>query len=228
MRYSSKEIKRALLKYDTKEFIVEIDQNLELKIVGSVDAYALLDRLIEKEENCHNVTRFPYWAEVWPASLGMSKWFKEHNLAPCQALELGCGLGLVGITLTRLGWIVQATDYVEDALIFSAYNAERNGIVLNYNVSYLDWRHPVGSSYDCLIGSDIAYERNNHPYLNKVLSSLLKPGGRFYLSDPQRPVVRSFISGLKDRGYAHQQDGLSVRWQKLEHHIDIHTFEKPF
>ena len=49
MRYSSKEIKRALLKYDTKEFIVEIDQNLELKIVGSVDAYALLDRLIEKE-----------------------------------------------------------------------------------------------------------------------------------------------------------------------------------
>lgn len=82
------------------------------------DAYSLLDRMIEQEGRLHRVERFPYWAELWPASLALSRWFCQVDDLPRvdRALELGCGIGLVGITLAHLGWNVEATDFVEDAL----------------------------------------------------------------------------------------------------------------
>ncbi len=224
-RYSPRQLKRTLGKYDTRETTVAVGTGLELTIVETVDAYALLDRLLDREPDSH--PRFPYWAEVWPAALGLSRWLFERRLPAVDAVELGCGLGLVGITLARLGWRVEATDYVEDALIFTTHNAVRNRAGPGHQVAYLDWRHPVGKPRECLVASDIAYEPRDHPNLNRLLKSLLKPGGRLYLSDPRRPVAANFISGLRDRGFDHSRETVAVRWRGQEQGIDIHVLTSP-
>ena len=79
---------------------------------------------------------------------------------------------------------------MEDALVFATYNAQKNRLSDRHRVAYLDWSNPVGKACDCLIASDVVYEKKNHVYLNRVLRALLKPGGRFYLSDPQRRSAR--------------------------------------
>ena len=229
-RYSSRQITRTLKKYDTTEVEVVLDEDLRLSMVETADAYALLDRLIEREEaegGRHRVTRFPYWAEIWPSALALSRWFTTSAQAPDRALELGCGLGLVGVTLARLGWTVDATDYVEDALVFAAHNAERNGAGSRHTVSYLDWSHPVGKPCPVLVGSDVAYEETLHPYLQRTVRALLAPGGRLILSDPGRPAARPFIKALVRAGYDHRQEPVEVRWNSLDHHVDIHTFIRP-
>lgn len=228
-RYSPRQVARTLAKYDTKEVEVVVDDDLRLRMLETADAYALLDRLIEQEEaGTARVTRFPYWAEIWPASLGLARWFAgPAGPPPGVALELGCGLGLVGVALARLGWQVEATDYVEDALVFTTHNARRNGISGRHQVAYLDWSHPVGGPFPVLVGSDVAYEKTLHPYLQRTVRALLAPRGQLILSDPGRPAAQPLFASLEGAGFVHRRDTVEVAWQSLRHNVDIHTFLRP-
>jgi predicted nicotinamide N-methyase len=230
--YTRGQISRTLKKHDTKETKVEVSETLQLSMVQSADTYALLDRLIEQEQEGRKVTRFPYWAEIWPSSLALSRWFAATSpnvISPTmgRALELGCGLGLVGVAMARMGWHVEATDFVEDALMFAVHNAERNGACSRHTVSYLDWAHPVGASHSLLVGSDVAYEKSLHPFLLRTLRALLEPGGQLILSDPGRPATRPFLEALEQEGYTRRQDQIEVRWNALDHRVDIHSFIRP-
>ncbi len=221
-------MRRILSKYDLNQMEVDIASGWTLNMVGVTDPYDLLDQMIE-QDRLHRDERFPYWAEVWPASLGLSRWFCRGDFEPpsLRAVELGCGLGLLGITLARLGWRIKATDFVEDALVFTSFNARNNQVGGRHQVGYLDWRHPVGNPSDCLVAADVVYEKKNHPYLERVLRQLLLPGGRFYLSDPQRSSARPFCEALEEQGYEHLVESHPTCWKALEHKIDIHTFTKP-
>ena len=230
-RYSDQQIKKTLLKYDTQESWVDLSgRGGRVCIVETEDAFALLDRLIEQEHSQPlRRPRFPYWAEIWPASLGLSRFFIETETPEPDAIvkELGCGLGLVGIALAKVGRRVEATDFVEDALVFSSHNAARNGISSLHRVSYLDWSHPVGRATDCMVGADIAYEQRNHPYLLRVIRKLLLPGGYLYLGDPGRPAAQPLIAALRQQGFTHRSTTLPVTWKSLDHKVDIHALRKP-
>lgn len=228
-RYSARQIERTLAKYETDEVEVVVSDALRMQMLETSDAYALLDRLIEREAAGRSrVTRFPYWAEIWPAALGLARWFaSSQDAARGAARELGCGVGLVGIALARLGWQVEATDYVEDALVFANHNARRNGVDGRHRVSYLDWSHPVGRPCEWLVGSDVAYEKSLHPYLLRTVRALLAPGGHLVLSDPGRPAAQPLFTAIAGAGYAHRRGVVDVRWKSLTHAVDIHTFERP-
>lgn len=228
--YTNRQLRRALAKFSTKETEVDLGAQQVLRITEVEDGYALLDRMIAQEEQGGaRSERFPYWAELWPSSVCLARWFCEQELeAPAGGVrELGCGLGLVGVALARLGWRVEATDFVETALVFATHNARANQAETHHGTAYLDWRHPTGLPVSCLVASDVVYEKQNHPYLCKVLHHLLLPGGRFFLADPQRPAARRFVAILEQQGYTHQVETRPVRWKSLEHQVDIHTFIKP-
>jgi len=228
--YSRSRISRTIRKYTVIEQAVAVVPEHTLRIVAVEDAYSLLDHMIEQEARSgRRVERFPYWAEVWPAALALACWLctSERAPRPGTALELGCGLGVVGIVMARLGWTVEATDFVEDALIFTARNASLNGALPRHRVGYLDWRNPLGDAAPCIDWADVLYERKNHPYLARVLRNLLLPGGWFYASDPARPPARDFVRLLRDQGYEHSSERMQVRWRSTVHSVDIHRFHRP-
>jgi predicted nicotinamide N-methyase len=225
-RYSARQVERTLAKYDSVDAEIDVTPDLRLSVVQSQDAYALLDRMLESDPAGERA-RFPYWAEIWPSWVGRARGFAQQGGVSGRARELGCGVGVAGVALAALGWNVEATDYVEDALVFAAHNAARNGVGHRHTVGYLDWSHPVGKPLSLLVGSDLAYEKANHPYLNRVLRALLLPGGRFVLSDPARPTARPFVEGLVRSGYGHERDQVGVEWDGMQHRIDIHTFTRP-
>jgi len=228
--YTNRQLRRILARFSTRETEVVLEEGRALRMTEVVDAYALLDRMIAQEARLGpRPERFPYWAELWPSSVGLARWFWEQRPgAPSEgARELGCGVGLVGVALAMLGWQVEATDYVETALAFASFNARANGVGENHGIAYLDWREPAGPPVACMVASDVVYEAQNHPFLCKVLHHLLLPGGSFFLADPQRPAARRFVAILEQQGYGHQVETLPVQWKALEHRVDIHTFTKP-
>jgi predicted nicotinamide N-methyase len=227
-QYNNRQVRRTLRKYDLVPYEVLVG-NKSLIFDGVRDAYALLDRMVAQEEKRVRAERFPYWAEIWPASIGLARWIDQVEGAENwdDALEFGCGLGLAGITLARRGGRVIATDFVEDALVLAQHNARKNGAMDRHRTAYLDWRHPVGDRVDHILASDVAYEKKNHSYLLRSIEMLLNPGGYFYLSDPRRPMCRLLVDMLINRGYQHRQEQIRVSWKKLEHSIDIHCLRRP-
>ena len=76
------------------------------------------------------------------------------------ALELGCGLGLVGLVAAGLGWRVVVSDYDEDALAFALENARRAGVVVETRV--VDWRRSYPElRVGRILGADVLYEARN-------------------------------------------------------------------
>lgn len=227
--YGDRQIRRTLSKYDTRQVSRSLASDCELQMTAVRDVDALVDRMIEREGRLQRVDRFPYWAELWPTAWAMAQWFcrAAEPIPKGWTCELGCGLGLVGIALAKLGWRVEATDFVEDALIFAAYNARRNRVGHTHRVAYLDWRNPVGTPRECLVGSDIIYEKKNHRYLERVLRERLLPGGRFYLGDPQRKDAPAFAARLVAQGYSQRREMRVETWNSIEYRVAIYVFTKP-
>ena len=227
-RFSEKQIARTLSKYTTVENVWSMAEGVELKIQEVADSYALLERMVEQEGRMVRVERFPYWAEIWPSSLALARWLcqRRPEIARGWTRELGCGLGVVGIALAALGWKVEATDYVEDALVFASQNARLNRVGDRHRVAYLDWSNPVGKPCDCIVASDVVYEKKNHVYLNRVLRTLLQPGGRFYLSDPQRRPAQRFVDMLLKQRYQHTVEAVQQRLGSIDYRVNIHEFIK--
>lgn len=227
--YGDRQIRRTLSKYNTRQVRCPLATGCDLQLMEVGDVDALFDQLIEREGRLQGVDRFPYWAELWPTALAMAQWFcrAEEPIPAGWACELGCGLGLVGIALAQLGWRVEATDFVEDALIFAAHNARRNQVGHNHRVAYLDWRNPVGTPRTCLVGADITYEKKNHRYLERILRELLLPGGRFYLGDPQREDTAAFVARLVAQGYSLRRETRVEVWNFVEYEVSIYVFTKP-
>ena len=171
--------------------------------------------------------RFPYWAEVWPSSIALAQWFSTRKIESSPVLELGCGLGLLGISLAGMGWRVQATDFIEDALIFAHHNASTNRVSGRHRVGYLDWRHPIGEPFDLIVAADILYEKKSHSILARLLRHLLAPGGQLFVSDPNRPSAVDFVGLLKAKGYQHQSESLAANWLSSQQQVNIHLFKKP-
>ena len=130
------------------------------------DVDTLLDRLPKIQFRPDE--RLPYWADLWPSSLALANYlWKAVDLQGLQVLELGCGLGLVGIVASSKGGVVTFTDYEADALAFTRYNAYRNGC-RQALVRHLDWHAPtLNQTYALIMASDVLYERANfHPLLH--------------------------------------------------------------
>ncbi len=223
--YGDRQIRRTLSKYNTRAVRHTLAAGRDLHLIEVSDVDALVDRMIEREGRLQRVERFPYWAELWPTALAMARWFchAKEPIPSGWTCELGCGLGLLGIALVKLGWCVEATDFVEDALIFAAHNARINRVQHNHRVAYLDWRNPGGAPCECLVGSDIIYEKKNHRYLERILHKLLLPGGRFYLGDPQRKDADDFVARLVAQGYSRRRE----THVETCHSVTIHVFTKP-
>jgi len=153
------------------------------------------------EEDFARDERLPYWADIWPSARVLAVRLLEEKGAGRSLIELGCGAGLVSAAAAIAGFSVTATDYYEDALRFARVNANRNA-GRDVATRLLDWRDvpsDVGR-FDCVVASDVLYERSYGPLVAELVARLIGPDGFALIADPGRVGRDDFLGTLEPLG----------------------------
>ena len=218
----TEDILRVLQRYDTTEVNL-VCGSCGVRLTKIADLEALL-------EDVDPVTfaddeRLPYWAELWPSSVALACYVaQDDDLAGRQVLELGCGLGLVGVVAAMHGAHVLCTDYEADALAFARYNARRN-TCRAVDFRLVDWRRPaLRRQYDLILASDVIYEARNFDPLVALLQRHLARGGRALFAEPGRTNAVPFFALLRQRGFVYRTEAVPVEWDG-SHQIHISTIQ---
>ncbi len=141
---------------------------------------------------------FPYWAQIWPAALGLCEFLADHlpYIQDKKIVELGAGLALPSLFASRYAKEVVASDFNPDAVTLMQRSAIRNGIK-NIHCRLLDWNHlPPSLAADTLLMSDVNYDPVAFETLYAVLKQFLATKAVIILSTPQRLMAKPFIERL--------------------------------
>lgn len=159
-----------------------------------------MDDLLETHAD-PQAERMPYWAEVWPAAVGLARLLmRGPPLDGRRVLDLGCGIGLAGIAAGKRGAAaVVFADREPAALQFARFNAEHNGIPADrVQTQLLDWfQATAAGTFDLLLLADVAYEARNHEPLLRHVRQCLAAGGKALLGDPYREQVDPFVTRVQ-------------------------------
>jgi EEF1A lysine methyltransferase 3 len=130
-----------------------------------------------------DVTQAPFWAKLWEASFVLAYFLGKQPVNPnCHMLEIGAGIGTVGIYAALCGHRITITDINEDALMFARANALLNGLT-DLDIRRLDWSDPGETRlYDVVVGSEVVYDRRSYPLLVNFLERVLTPDGVIFLA----------------------------------------------
>ncbi len=165
------------------------------------------DDLFNKDE------RLPYWAELWPSAFTLADYILSHprDVRGKRVLELGCGLGLTGMAVSRCAPAeFIATDYEADALKLAARNFAENKLP-QPQWREMDWRHPdLEGPFDLLVASDVAYEQRFFDPLIQLFRKYLTRQGMVLLAEPNRGVARGFFGKLALSGFAFDREDFPV------------------
>jgi len=137
--------------------------------------------------------RLPYWADLWPSAQILAEEVRTMRLAGQRVLELGCGMGLVAIAATMAGATVTATDYYEDALLFTRLNAaEATGQTVATRM--IDWSKMPDDlgRFDVVLASDVLYEPRYAAMVAQSIAATLARGGEAIVADPGRIALPNF------------------------------------
>jgi predicted nicotinamide N-methyase len=158
------------------------------------------DALISEEDMVRD-DRLPYWADIWPSSRILARALAREAGTGRTLLELGAGLGLVTIGAMRAGYDVLASDYYDDALLFTRANGWRT-LKREPRTRMIDWRDlPLDLGVaDRVVAADVLYEDRYPPLVANVLARALAPTGVATIADPGRPMVQQFFELLPSLG----------------------------
>ncbi len=175
--------------------------NTPYRIAALKDAADLLD-LPEFEERFIKKDIAPYGLELWPAAIMLAEYFAKGEQGEGRsALELGCGLGLVGVVASKSGWRVTVTDNDEDALRFARNTAALNDASIE-EYTILDWNHPPADKrFARIFAADVLYQLVDHVPFLRCLDALLAEGGQALIADPNRGVADRFPQFATDNGF---------------------------
>lgn len=164
----------------------------------------LLEALADKPADHPDVVdeRLPYWAELWPSARALAEQILTADSLPQGPwLELGCGPGLPGLAASRRGIDGIWSDYIREALDLARWNATTEGIS-SPQTRLLDWRNPLDSlRVPWILAADVAYEERNFLPLLTCFASLLTSDGEVWLSEPGRPVAKTFFDMLSTENW---------------------------
>ncbi len=151
--------------------------------------------------------RLPYWADLWPSARILADEVALMRLAGQRVLELGCGLGVVAIGAAMAGADVTATDYYDDALLFTALNvAEATGKTIATRM--VDWSAMPADlgKFDVVLASDVMYEPRYAAMVAGAIAATLVRGGEAIVADPGRIAMPDFREELTSRGLSSEGD----------------------
>ena len=187
--------------YETRIIHVTVG-NQTFELLCPSDADALLDRF-GVAQRYETDAYLPYWAQLWPCGLMLADKLMEWGPpsgSPPKALEIGCGLGVVTLSLAHLGYSVWSSDYEADALEFLRNNLHRNSLPCAELV-VIDWRERYQElSFDRIFASDILYETRYLRPVAEFVHNHLNPQGLAFIADSNRTIADDFETVAKHSG----------------------------
>ena len=161
-----------------------------------------LDKFVDQGDIFHD---FPLWSKIWEASIILSDYLAGIPAdSEKRFLEIGCGMGVVGIIASAFGHRVIMTEYNPDALNFARANAHANLSAddAGLEITELDWSKPrLGGLFDYIIGSEVIYKEKDYQPILKLFKTYLRPSGEIILAEGVRKTSMEFfgqMSGLFD------------------------------
>lgn len=205
------------------------EEEFDLYRVGNTSE--LLDRLIAQgpEDEALRDERIPYWADLWPSSIGLARLILDSLPPPQpgqQALELGCGMALASLAAGKKGWQPLMSDYLPTALLLAELHWRMN-IASAPRTCLLDWRAPDPAlAADLILASDVLYEQRNVQPLLRAFETLLRPGGLILLADPGRKACGEFLSTLQELDYQIESTQEEVRYLETNYRIGLYRIRR--
>lgn len=163
---------------------------------------------------CERCGEGEFWNVVWPSGLVLARYLARRVLISrvkgIRVLALGCGVGLEGLVLAKLGAVVCFLDHISEALELVERNARLNGVGPVETVVCC-FREATRSlkrrKFDLVVGSDVLYVPRERMWIERLLRGVMKRNGIGIFSDPNRKTgVVGFFRILSRTGFR-------VRWQ---------------
>lgn len=168
--------------------------------------------------------RLPYWADIWPSSMMLAERLLEEKGAGRSLIELGCGSGLCACAATIAEFEVTATDYYDDALLFTELNTRVNSGSAAKTM-HVDWSAipaDIGT-FDVVLAADVMYEPRYPAMVAGAIERLMAPGGHAIVADPGRIAFPDFIAECSARGLAiTDEDVRAFRSGEIQQTITIY------
>lgn len=152
------------------------DEVLEFLQISDMPAY--IDRALERPDAPKGADALPLWAKIWPASLPLAMLMQRQTPAPGETiLEIGAGVGVVGLFAASRGFSVVISDNNPDALLFARINALRNNLGHCVEVRFVDFSSQDHQGhFSRIIGSEVLYQEALYEPLLRFFLSHLRPG----------------------------------------------------
>ncbi len=160
-----------------------------------------LDTFVDQGDIFHE---FPLWAKIWEASMVLADHLAAMPLDPeRRLLEIGCGVGVVGIVAAAFGNRVTMSEYNSNALDFARANVHANLSANNgtsIEVMRLDWNQPkLVGRFDAIVGSEVIYKETDFQSILKLVETCLNPSGEIILAEGFRKTSMAFFSQVSER-----------------------------
>ncbi len=185
-------------KYRTETVEVRIGSDT-LRILQMADFEDYVGELAQRDYL--TLEDLPLWAKVWEASFVMASYWAHQPVIPGRRiLEIGTGIGVLGVFMASKGHRVTLSDINEDALLFARANVLLNGCERAADVQRIDWNDTfVGEPYHVIVGSEVVYDRATYPALVRFLDQALVPGGTVFLAKNTQLQAPGFFAELVTR-----------------------------
>ena len=186
-----------------------------------------LEHWIDREALLRDETQEPpYWALLWSGAGALARYIEEHiDCTDQTVLDLGCGLGLIGIIASLKGAQVTFADKEAEAVSFASANAQLNRC-FRYTAKKIDFTQDMlDQRFSLILGAEILYDRPVFSALVDFLIQHLAPGGKALIADAHRTNTKEFYQQLETQGLSWTRIGVQEREDNLPLSVHIVTIQ---
>ena len=189
------------LSYQTVEFG---KTDIHLCTLRSRQEYADPDGIAEKLGI--SSASWPIFGVIWPSSLVLAHYMADYDTAGKRILEIGCGMALTSLLLSKRQADVTATDYHPEVEFFLQRNIALNGgePIPYERTGWADGDDTLGQ-FDLIIGSDLLYEDEHIDLLVDFIDAHARPQCEVILVDPGRGRKNKASKKMMSLGYRSDQ-----------------------
>ncbi|MBI3783857.1 MAG: methyltransferase [Deltaproteobacteria bacterium] len=169
------------------------DASVQLHTVRRLEDYVDLDALLRDPDPPEP----PYWAHLWTASRVLARLTADEiDCRGKRVVEIGCGLGLVGIVAALRGADATMFDFFDEAVRFAQANVALNRCTAS--VLRADLNHPpFRGGFDVCLAADVTYETGLQKALARFLALHLARAGRAWCVESVRTYDPQFQQACK-------------------------------